>query len=63
MATMAYAPEHEPHKRKRDLEDTGSHPAHHRQPSIYEPGRMQASPSLASSMLSFLLFVFIVPPY
>ncbi|KAK4080647.1 hypothetical protein Trihar35433_1752 [Trichoderma harzianum] len=48
MATMAYAPEHEPHKRKRDLEDTGSHPAHHRQPSIYEPGRMQASPSLAS---------------
>ncbi|KAL7916321.1 hypothetical protein GGI35DRAFT_485570 [Trichoderma velutinum] len=45
---MAHAPEYEPHKRKRDLEDDGSHPAHHRQLSIHEPGRLQSSPSLAS---------------
>ncbi|EHK22605.1 uncharacterized protein TRIVIDRAFT_71258 [Trichoderma virens Gv29-8] len=38
---MAQVPEHEPHKRKRDLEDDGSHPAHHRHPS------MQSSSSLA----------------
>ncbi|KAK4077442.1 uncharacterized protein Triagg1_3774 [Trichoderma aggressivum f. europaeum] len=45
---MAHAPEHEPHKRKRDLGDDGSYPAHHRQAGFHEPGRMQASPSLAS---------------
>ncbi|KAL6691885.1 hypothetical protein J3F84DRAFT_156402 [Trichoderma pleuroticola] len=48
MNAMAHAPEHEPHKRKRDLGDDGSHPAHHRQQGFQESGRMQASPGLAS---------------
>ncbi|KAL7947837.1 hypothetical protein V8C42DRAFT_342844 [Trichoderma barbatum] len=51
---MAHVPEHEPHKRKRDLEDDGSYPAHHRQSTIHEPGRQSFSAIPPESIVNFV---------
>ncbi|KAL7788678.1 hypothetical protein V8C37DRAFT_387589 [Trichoderma ceciliae] len=58
---MAHAPELEPHKRKRDVDDDGSQPTHHRQPIAHEPASRQSSssalslsPSPLESVINFL---------
>ncbi|KAM0245770.1 hypothetical protein ACHAQJ_010464 [Trichoderma viride] len=56
---MAHAPEHEPHKRKRDVDDDGGQPAHlHQSIGHHEPTSQHSSlPALSPTSDSFINFL------